>query len=214
MTRPLIEQWLPAAAIGAESLRDGSAAKKPPVNRLHVWWARRPLTASRAAVVASILPAWPSPSDADQDSRAAKILAELNSEFPGGEMEYRSWYLKTLGILGDPVAGRAAIAAANAAGTRLEGNGYGYPRAFTVSPSEATVARIHRLAALRADVGPQIRLLDPFAGGGSIPFEAARYGCDTIANELNPVATAILQATVAQISGRRGRPGVKLPGSR
>lgn len=197
MSRPLIEQWLPAAAIGAESLRDGSAAKKPPVNRLHVWWARRPLTASRAAVVASLLPAWPSQSDAEREARTARVLAELELEFPGGEIEYRSWYLKTLGILGDPVAGRAAIAAANAAGTRLEGNGYGYPRAFTASPSEATVARIHRLASLRADVGQQVCVLDPFAGGGSIPFEAARYGCDTIANELNPVATAILQATVA-----------------
>jgi len=39
--------------------------------------------------------------------------------------------------------------------------------------------------------------LDPFAGGGSIPFEAARYGCSTIANELNPVAVAILNGTVS-----------------
>ena len=39
-------------------------------------------------------------------------------------------------------------------------------------------------------------LLDPFSGGGSIPFEAARFGCDTIANELNPVAVAILNGTV------------------
>ena len=31
--------------------------KAPPVNRLHVWWARRPLTPSRAAILASLLPA-------------------------------------------------------------------------------------------------------------------------------------------------------------
>jgi hypothetical protein len=110
----------------------------------------------------------------EEDSHAAKVLSGLKSEFPGGETEYRTWYLKILGILGDPVAARVAIAAANAAGTRLEGNGYGYPRAFTFSPDERTIARIHRLAALRADVEQPIRLLDPFAGGGSIPFEAAR----------------------------------------
>jgi putative DNA methylase len=39
-------------------------------------------------------------------------------------------------------------------------------------------------------------LLDPTAGGGSIPFEAIRLGFPTFANELNPVAAVILRATV------------------
>ena len=53
MSRPklLIEQWLPIETIGAECMRDASAAKKPPLNRLHIWWARRPLTVSRAAIL-------------------------------------------------------------------------------------------------------------------------------------------------------------------
>jgi adenine-specific DNA methylase len=38
-------------------------------------------------------------------------------------------------------------------------------------------------------------ILDPTAGGGSIPFEAGRLGFATIANELNPVAAFILRAT-------------------
>ncbi len=38
--------------------------------------------------------------------------------------------------------------------------------------------------------------LDPTAGGGSIPFEALRLGHHVIANELNPVATTILYATL------------------
>jgi len=197
MTRTLIEQWLPAEAIGAESLRErGSAKAYPPINFLHVWWARRPLLASRAAVVASLLPAWPTDDEAANDQEAAEILNALKSEFPKGFVEYQGWFMRAIGILGDPVTGRAAIAAANAAGVKLEGNGYGYPRAFTVSPDKATIDRIHRLAALRTKIGTRISVLDPFAGGGSIPFEAARYGCDTVANELNPVATAILQGTV------------------
>jgi len=49
---------------------------------------------------------------------------------------------------------------------------------------------------MRNDTQGKITVLDPFAGGGSIPFEAARYRCNTIANELNPVAAAILQATI------------------
>jgi putative DNA methylase len=74
MTRPLIEQWLPAATIGAESLRErGASSALPPINFLHVWWARRPLTASRAAVLASLLPAWPSYDKAQHDVGSAKV---------------------------------------------------------------------------------------------------------------------------------------------
>ena len=52
MTHPplLIESWLPIAAIGAESQRErGASSALLPLYFLHVWWARRPLTISRAA---------------------------------------------------------------------------------------------------------------------------------------------------------------------
>ena len=39
-------------------------------------------------------------------------------------------------------------------------------------------------------------LLDPFAGGGSIPLEALRLGCETYANDYNPVAVFIEKATL------------------
>src|ERR1035441_3486345 len=59
----LIERWLPIAEIGIESLRERTPMTPfPAPNRLHVWWARRPLVASRAAILASLLPA-----DADHD---------------------------------------------------------------------------------------------------------------------------------------------------
>lgn len=193
--RPLIEQWFPAATIGAESLRDASAAKKPPNSRLHVWWARRPLTTSRASIVASLLPAWPSDEEAAGDPDAARVAKELTAEFPGGEAEYHQWFLAVLGIAGDPVHGRARIAAARETGERLQDGGYGYARAFTRSPSQDETDRLRRLARLRASVSEHPTVLDPFAGGGSIPFEAARYGCKAIANELNPVASAILTGT-------------------
>ena len=53
----LIEHGFPCHQVGAETPREQSAAVHPPVNRLHVWWARRPLTLSRAAILASLLPA-------------------------------------------------------------------------------------------------------------------------------------------------------------
>ncbi len=49
------------------------------------------------------------------------------------------------------------------------------------------------------------RLLDPFAGGGAIPLEALRLGCEVEASDLNPVAVLILKGTV-EYPQKYGRP--------
>ncbi len=161
--RRLIETWLPIAALGIESLREHMPMTPfPAPNRLHVWWARRPLVASRAAILASILPA-------DVDHAA---------------------FTHMLGIHGDPVAAKARIAIADRKGERLGADAYGYPRAFGYVPSDQEKARLLRAM----DHLPVV--LDPTAGGGSIPFEATRLGLSALANDLNPVAATILNATV------------------
>ena len=54
--RRLIEEWLPVSELSIESIRERAAASAlPPLNWSHVWWARRPLAISRAAVAASLL---------------------------------------------------------------------------------------------------------------------------------------------------------------
>ena len=199
----LIDQWFPAQTIGAESLRErGSAKAFPPVNFLHVWWARRPLSASRAAVLGSLLPAWPTEDEAARDDDASRVRDGLASEF-ADEVSYHQWFLEVVGIPKgmDPAASKTALAVANAEGLKLKGNGYGYSRAFTRSPQPAETARLARLSALRSGktAGAAPIVLDPFSGGGSIPFEAMRLGCDVLANELNPVASAILQGTLGVI---------------
>ena len=40
------------------------------------------------------------------------------------------------------------------------------------------------------------RVLDPFAGGGAIPLEAMRLGCEVTAIDINPVAWFILKCTL------------------
>ncbi len=42
-------------------------------------------------------------------------------------------------------------------------------------------------------------VVDPFAGGGSIPLEALRLGCDAFASDLNPVACLILKVMLEDI---------------
>jgi adenine-specific DNA methylase len=161
---------------------------------LHVWWARRPLAVSRAAVAASLLPAWPSEDEALGDDQAARILSALGAEFASQE-EYHRWFMDLLAIKGDPVASRAKIRHARELGVRFAEEAYGYPRAFTVNPPDEAIARLHRLATA-AGHKDNSAILDPFAGGGSIPYEALRLGFRVIANELNPVAVAVLKATI------------------
>ena len=161
----LIERWLPIAELGEESVRERrSMTALPPTYYLHVWWARRPLVASRAAVLASVLPA-------------------------GADRER---FLHVLGIHGDPVAARSKIDGALRTGIRVK-DPYGYDRAFKYAPTPADVQWFESQRSTTSD-GPVV--LDPTAGGGSIPFETARLGLTALANDLNPVAALVMKATV------------------
>ncbi len=54
--RILIEEWFPFQEVGIECRRErGASSALPPISFLHVWWARRPLTVSKAAILGSIL---------------------------------------------------------------------------------------------------------------------------------------------------------------
>lgn len=186
-TRPalLIEDWLPFKAIGVESIREhGFPTPFPAPYRLHVWWTRKPLIVSRAAILAGALPQW-----------SADWPESLRQRFPD-EASYRAWFVHLLGIRGDPVAGRKEVQRATELGITLGPLAYGgAPRAFTVNPSSEDLALLRDL--LEHTWGTRdIAVMDVTAGGGSIPFEALRYGFTTYANELNPVASVILQATL------------------
>lgn len=142
----LIEKWLPIQQLGIESQRENSTGLHPPPNRLHVWWARRPLTVSRAAILASLLPP-------DVDDK---------------------WFLETLGIFGDPVEARRKIEEALRRSERIA-NPYEHPGAFTYIPSKDELGKI--LTRITAHWGSnEIHVLDSMVGGGSILFEARRYG--------------------------------------
>ena len=158
----LIERWLPIAELGVESTRERTPMTPfPAPNRLHVWWARRPLVASRAAVLASLLPA-----DADRET-----------------------FLHVLGIHGNPIAGRNQVERARRTGIRVK-DPYGYERAFKYSPESEDREW------LRKAIPQGMTVLDPTAGGGSIPFEALRTGLTFVANDLNPVAVLVMKATI------------------
>jgi putative DNA methylase len=214
MSRPrvLIEQWLPIDQIGAECMRErGASSALPPLYFLHVWWARRPLTVSRAAILASLLPAYPTGDDESIRQWPQKFI----NWFPTFET-YKQWFLKLIGIQGNPAASRKIIEWAKTKGIKLTpaiiaklpndwkeklpndmkvSIPYGYPRAFTCNPSEEQLETLYDLLEWTWSTR-EITFCDPMSGGGSIPFEALRFGLTVHANELNPVASVILKATL------------------
>ena len=48
-------------------------------------------------------------------------------------------------------------------------------------------------------------VFDPFAGGGAIPLEAARLGCRSFGNDINPVAH-IIEKGSAEFPQKYGKP--------
>jgi putative DNA methylase len=136
--RRLIEEFLPVAAVGAAALSEKIGGRKGHLSTLHLWWARRPLAAARAAVYGALVPA-PEEVDADRQSRFFEALCAWG----GPESSIR--------------AARDEI------------------RSHHEAPP---------------------RVLDPFSGGGAIPLEASRLGCDVVALELNPVAHVIELCTL------------------
>lgn len=165
----LIEEYLP---VGKISERASSEPRtKGHISTLHVWRARRPLIACRAAVYGTLVPAnrFVPANGSEKNAKslgranAAKFVAELCT-YPGNPAR-----------LGDA---RKHILAAHAARLTEE-------LGRSVSVEDIEQGRAAR---------PKV--LDMFAGGGAIPLEALRLGCEAHAVELNPVAHLIELCTI------------------
>lgn len=167
-SRLLIEERFPIREVSIENQRErGQPQALPPNYFLHVWWARRPLTVSRAAVLGALV--GPECSDAD--------------------------FLEWMGIPRGTnlVREHERILEAKARKEKLK-TGYSEKRAFSTPLSKATWAKLGAASELLWGKKPVV--LDCFAGGGAIPLEASRVGADVISMDLNPVATVIQKATV------------------
>ena len=64
-----------------------------------------------------------------------------------------------------------------------------------IKPKKEIINQIRQFIRLQYPDNPP-KVLDPFAGGGSIPLEALRLGCEVYANDLNPVASLIELGTL------------------
>src|SRR5208282_4442038 len=96
-TKPsLMEAGLPCSSLSAECQSDNDARQRPPQNRLHIWWARRPPTICRVANLTALL--W---HDADLTMEATRDLDPPVSEsdlevLASKERDHKEFYCKLL----------------------------------------------------------------------------------------------------------------------
>lgn len=166
----LIEVDFPIAAVSEHSAREKSIRHGHP-STLHLWWARRPLAACRSVLLGLLLP---DPCDpdcpADFKTTARELLAKRYGGASKSNEELRELLLKFIGEFANWD---------NAANAMYLEIGRGLVKA--AHPEETPV------------------VVDPFAGGGSIPLEALRLGCEAFASDLNPVACLILKTLLEDI---------------
>jgi adenine-specific DNA methylase len=150
------------------------------ISTLHIWPARRPLAASRAALIATLLP------DPGTKEQRDAILKRL-----GGTLT------KTVKKKKMPNGRVEEIAALETEGGILH---WGRESGPDLDWFRAEIRKAYG--------GRAPKVLDPFAGGGAIPLEAMRLGCEVTAVDINPVAWFILKCTLEypqKLAGQKRR---------
>lgn len=192
----LIEVDLPIKRISLHSRREKYVGN---ITSLHQWWARRPLVACRAVILAAL---WPDPADplcpiafikaARQAMQAwtpyerQRLMSEESRpRFDAARREPARFEnpLELRGALLDFIADFANWDNSTVI-DYLETS-----RALTQSAHEA----------LGGAAGTRPLVLDPFAGGGSIPLEALRVGADAFASDLNPIPVLLNKVALEYI---------------
>ena len=165
-TKRLIETAFPLKQVSLDSVHEKNV-RHGHISTMHIWPARRPLAAARAALIATLLP---DPEDSQQ--RRATLHRMAGRVVPKDD---------TKQVDGRPMEARKE---------ETEGGILHWGR------ESGPDLDWFRDEIRKAYDGRAPKVLDPFAGGGAIPLEAMRLGCDVTAMDINPVAWFILKCTL------------------
>jgi adenine-specific DNA methylase len=216
MTYPsrLIEIDLPIARISAHARREKSI-RHGHISTLHIWWARRPLAACRAVICAAL---WPDPADEHcpqsfRDAAARHLVAFAKRVNPAritdekaqlqGSLSPESRMRWEVSARNDPPLDATDPAHLNVLRFALLdfiadfANWDNSTVPAYLETSRALTQAAHE--ALGGEPGTRPLVVDPFAGGGSIPLEALRVGADAFASDLNPVAVLLNKVVLEYI---------------
>ena len=173
MPRRLIEEAFPLKKVSEDSKHEKNV-RHGHISTLHIWPARRPLAACRAVTIATLLP---DPADAPEKMKA-EYTRLAGSPLPERQRDYLcNTLIASLTRWGDE-------------------NGHADWDAKDKNGRWLNKLRIARELILMAYNGDPPKVMDMFAGGGAIPLEAMRLGCEVTANDYNPVAWFILKCTL------------------
>ncbi len=167
--KKLIEVALPLDAINVASVDEKAVPRKGNPNTLHLWWARRPLAACRAVLFSQLVddPSEYMPDEESADDERERLFRLIEE------------LVKWENINNDDLLDKARLEIARSIARDL---GEQVP---------VGKAAVNEFLATKAPV-----VLDPFAGGGSIPLEAQRLGLRAHASDLNPVPVLINKAMI------------------
>lgn len=163
----LIEVAFPLKQASVASVHEKNVRHRH-ISTLHTWPARRPLAASRAALLATLLP------DPGDPGKRKELLAMIGGEIVTKPVEETDEDGNT--VIEDKELVEGGLLA------------WGQECDPALDEMRKAIRLFH------GDRAPSV--VDPFAGGGAIPFEAMRLGCDVQASDLNPVSWLILKCTL------------------
>lgn len=164
--RKLIEVALPLEKINAASKYEKALRFGHP-STLHLWWARRPLATARAVLFAQLVD---DPSVRHDEYRQIAVARGDDDPDDSADQMVAAERQRLFGIVERLV----------------EWKNIGDEGLYSEARAEI----------MRSTDGRPPAILDPFAGGGTIPLEAQRLGLEAHASDLNPVAVLINMALI------------------
>ncbi|MBM4083200.1 MAG: DUF1156 domain-containing protein [Planctomycetes bacterium] len=165
----LIEHAFPLKQASLDSVHEKNV-RHGHISTLHIWPARRPLAACRAALIATLLPDPGTPEKRKElcEKIGGKVVKKIErKKMPNGQTVEREKEVTEGGILH-----------------------------WGRETENKELLDWFRQEIRKAYGGRAPKVLDPFAGGGAIPLEAMRLGCEATAVDINPVAWFILKCTL------------------
>jgi putative DNA methylase len=162
----LIEVDFPLEQVSLDAVHEKNV-RHGHISTLHIWPARRPLAACRAALIATLLPD------------------------PGNAEERKATYRRLAGEVVETIEKKKVNGKIVERRKRETRGGILHWRRENNPDLDWFRQKIREAYGGRAP-----KVLDPFAGGGAIPLEAMRLGCEATAIDINPVAWFILKCTL------------------
>lgn len=189
-----IETQFPIARLSSESYKERRANTSQTLTGLGKWWGRKPLILVRASILGMLMPA------SDNPKRDREIFLKILTMDDDGTWQRNKGRIRDRTTfdalpyserLKDCERPENILGPTSAAWTEIN--------THLGTTATCLLELVEQLG--QRTFGHTPRIGDCFCGGGSIPFEAARIGCEAFGSDLNPVAGLLTWASLNLLGG-------------